>query len=184
MDTSLFVALHSISGNWFTDALIKVLGDYLLYIVLVAVAYCAYLEYRKRGRERLYHYGVALVAALIARYGVAALIRVFYHRARPFVELQVSHVLNDSAYSFPSGHTIFMFALATAIFMFNKRLGAVLYVCGLIIGIARIAGGVHWPSDVLGGMVLGTLVGCLTVYLFDRFVKKKSPLVSGDETHR
>jgi undecaprenyl-diphosphatase len=64
-------------------------------------------------------------------------------------------VLVDTAASFPSGHTIFMFALATGVWRINKRFGWWLYALGLLIGAARVAGGVHYPSDIVGGIVLG-----------------------------
>jgi len=44
-----------------------------------------------------------------------------------------------------------------------------LYASGLLIGIARIAAGVHYPLDILGGIILGTLTG----YIAYRFLGKK-----------
>jgi undecaprenyl-diphosphatase len=44
----------------------------------------------------------------------------------------------------------------------NKRLAYFLYTAGLIVGIARVAGGVHYPSDILGGIILGIIIGFVT----------------------
>jgi undecaprenyl-diphosphatase len=62
-----------------------------------------------------------------------------------------------------------MFALATATYYFNKKLAYFLFASGLVIGLARVAGGVHYPSDVLGGIFLGIL----TVFIIN-FVLKRS----------
>jgi len=81
--------------------------------------------------------------------------------------------LSDSSYSFPSGHTIFIFALATAVYFFHKKLGYFLYFSGLLIGLARISGGVHYPSDILGGIILGSLTSLFIFYLERRTEKGK-----------
>ena len=60
--------------------------------------------------------------------------------------------------SFPSGHTTFFAALAVSLTFFHKKLG-ILYLFGaLLIGLARIAGGVHFPIDILAGYALGGVV--------------------------
>ena len=54
----------------------------------------------------------------------------------------------------------------------NKKLARWLYVAGIAIGLARVAAGVHYPSDIIGGMILGILTGYLVhqswVYLSRR----------------
>jgi undecaprenyl-diphosphatase len=65
---------------------------------------------------------------------------------------------------------MFVFSLATSIYFFgNKKVAVMLYASGLLIGIARIAAGVHYPLDILGGIILGTLTG----YIAYRFLGKK-----------
>ena len=105
------------------------------------------------------------MAALVARFGVAELIRFAYHRPRPYVALRIPHLLSDSAYSFPSGHTIFLFALAVAVYGIHKKFAYWLFAAGVLIGAARVAAGVHYPSDILGGAVLGTLTGYLVFFV-------------------
>jgi undecaprenyl-diphosphatase len=107
---------------------------------------------------------VAIIAGLIARFGVKTIILLFYGRARPYIALPSAHKLiatipSDNFQSFPSGHTIFFFALSTVIYQFNKKLGVFFFICSTLIGIARVFAGVHWPSDIIGGLILGVLVG-------------------------
>ncbi len=173
IDLSLFYTIFNLSGHsvWL-DWLIILVGEYLLYLLLLVVAYCIYQDFRACHPRKVYDYCIALTAALIARFGVAEVIRLFYHRPRPYLALHLPHLLSDTAYSFPSGHTIFLFALATSMLFVNKKLARWLYVAGIAIGLARVAAGVHYPSDIIGGMILGILTGYLVhqswVYLSRR----------------
>ncbi len=167
-DLSLFYAIHSLAGRFaLLNMAIVFAGHYLIYGVIVGVLCFAAYAWHKGDRERFAGYLLAIAAALAARFVVASTIRLIYERERPFETLGVSHILvNDSVYSFPSGHTIFMFALATVIYTYNKTLGLCLAALGLLIGFARVAGGIHYPSDVLGGIVLGVLTGFCVLVLW------------------
>ncbi len=110
---------------------------------------------------------VSVAAAAIARLVVKGLLVFAYPRPRPFVELPNIHPLiasplAENFQSFPSGHTIFFFALATVIYLFHKKWGAIAFIAAACIGIARIYVGVHWPTDIIGGAVLGILTGWAT----------------------
>jgi undecaprenyl-diphosphatase len=59
--------------------------------------------------------------------------------------------------SFPSDHACIYFALATVICLSDRRLGIFAFLCAAITSCARIYLGVHYPSDVLGGAILGIL---------------------------
>jgi undecaprenyl-diphosphatase len=170
LDMSLFYTLHNLAGHaaWL-DWLIVVVGEYLVYAVLLFVALCMFREWHQRRYKRLWGYVAAVLAAFVARYGVTEIIRHFYHHERPYIAFNIPHLLTDTLYSFPSGHTIFMFALATGIYRINKRLAWCLYGLGLLIGVARVAGGIHYPSDILGGAVLGIAVGYAVVALWKWF---------------
>jgi undecaprenyl-diphosphatase len=153
-DNYFFGILHGLAGKSAPgDFLIIFFGDYFLYVCLIIFVYFAWRNRQQQPKL----YGLAIVSALIARFGVAEGIRLFYHRLRPFLALHTTHLLSDYAYSFPSGHTIFMFALAAYTFYFNKKLSYFLLASGLVIGLARVAGGVHYPTDIFGGIVFGIL---------------------------
>jgi undecaprenyl-diphosphatase len=63
--------------------------------------------------------------------------------------------------SFPSGHTTTSFACATVLAVSVPRAAPFAYLLALAIGFSRIYVGVHWPLDVLGGIVLGTATALL-----------------------
>ncbi len=162
LDLTIFYGLHGLAGRspWL-DALIVFVGEYLLYVLLAILAYFIFKEFLAGRMRKMYGYCVSTIGALLARFGVEPLIHTFYQRERPFLALHVSHLLTDTTYSFPSGHTIFLFALATGIYFVNRPLAYFFYAAGLAVGSARVAAGVHYPSDILGGMVLGVLTGFL-----------------------
>ena len=70
----------------------------------------------------------------------------------------IDPLLTKTGYSFPSGHATFFMALAVSIFFFHKKAGYTFMFFALLIGIARVIAGVHFPVDILGGFVLGALV--------------------------
>ncbi len=98
-------------------------------------------------------------------YFFSVLLKNFFHTARPFLILpDVQALFLENSHAFPSGHTAFFSALAFALFFINKKVGYVFIGFALIIGIARIMAGVHFPIDILGGFVLGTGVSYLVAY--------------------
>jgi undecaprenyl-diphosphatase len=89
----------------------------------------------------------------------------------------------DKGGSFPSSHTMNMFALATAVALWSRRWGALLYVLAALVAYSRLYCAVHWPSDVFPSIGMGILIGWamprLLLRLADRlgFLHRVSPLV-------
>ncbi len=158
-DLTVFNAIYDFSGRFaWLDALIIFCGTYLLYIILATLIILAASAWYLAKRQQLNGYLLTFAGAIIARFGIEPSIHFFYYRPRPFVALQIPHLITDTTSSFPSGHTIFIFALATGLLFVNRRVAYAFFAAGLIVGLARIAGGVHYPSDILGGAVLGVFV--------------------------
>ena len=64
--------------------------------------------------------------------------------------------------SFPSGHTTAAFSTMTALFLMgNKKYSWTAFIFAFLMGLARIYLVVHYPSDVLGGIIVGVVAGCL-----------------------
>ncbi|KKP87211.1 MAG: hypothetical protein UR90_C0011G0011, partial [Parcubacteria group bacterium GW2011_GWC1_35_8] len=64
----------------------------------------------------------------------------------------------NQEYSFPSNHAATFSALGLSIYFYKKNIGILLLIFALLIGLARIIAGVHFPVDILGGFILGILV--------------------------
>lgn len=85
------------------------------------------------------------------------LISLIWRRQRPFaVHRSVKQsVLHKNNASFPSNHTMNAAAAALTVFRYQKWSGLALLIWSILIGISRIACGVHYATDILGGMALG-----------------------------
>jgi len=163
-DTNLFFYLNSYAGRSVSvDAGIVFIASWLPYI-LIAI-FVLYLASKKSisKKEKVVAIVTAGVAALIARIGVGSPIRFFFPRPRPFLTYQVHQLIPEHAPSFPSGHALFFFAFSTVVYFYNKKLGVLLLVLSACVCIARVAAGIHYPSDITAGAGIGILCGILTI---------------------
>ena len=95
------------------------------------------------------------------------LINIVYYRPRPFANSSLQLLFyRPSDSSFPSNAVAVAFSMATCVWLHNRRVGMIMYTIGFLLGLARICGGVHYPSDVVGGM----LVGAVPAYVIIRKV--------------
>lgn len=78
-------------------------------------------------------------------------------RQRPndIIQEFVAHLVPSDKFSFPSGHTAAAFVMATMVAYFYPPYGLLAYVIATMIGGSRVLLGVHFPTDILAGMVLG-----------------------------
>lgn len=105
------------------------------------------------------------------------LIYMFWQRPRPFISHSdmVSNIYGTSASlgSFPSSHTYIAFAIATSIFLYgHKRLGSILFVLAILVAMGRVGLGLHYPSDIIGGIFLGILSGIAVFYMVSGWAKR------------
>jgi undecaprenyl-diphosphatase len=101
---------------------------------------------------------VLVTAAVLAADGLATLVKALVPRHRPF-EHQIGP--SERTHSFPSGHASTAFAGATVLASFAPRGRAAFYALAVLIALSRLYNGVHYPTDVIVGAVLGTLTALL-----------------------
>jgi len=120
----------------------------------------------------------ALFAMIVGLVAGELVLKNIFCRMRPYDAYILYHnsplpfILNagtESSFSFPSGHTCCSFASATVYFYGNKKWGSVALVFAGLIGFSRMYNYVHFPTDVLGGMLLGILSGVFAVWLFKKY---------------
>ena len=168
LDIKLFYFFNDIAGKSFiADAFIVFLSEYLQYLVVAVLLLLLYVSYHT-SREKRRIFQVVIISIFISRVAVTELIRMFYHRPRPYLEIPAHNLLNESAFSFPSGHAAFFFALAAAVYGFNKKWGIGFFISAAVISISRIAAGIHYPSDIIGGMIIGMLAAYLTAKIYKK----------------
>ncbi len=90
-------------------------------------------------------------------------IHLFFFEPRPFITYDISPLITYSRIdaSFPSRHSALMFGVAFSFIFYKSRWGAVFSFLALWVGISRIYVGVHYPIDILGGII----VALIAVYL-------------------
>ncbi len=136
---------------------------YVVIVVLVFLGTLYRLPKSKKEKIKIFFFVAGITG--ISRFGIMPLIHLFDQRLRPFLELGAPHLFVVNEFSFPSGHTTFVFALATVAWYYHEKTAYFIYLSGLCIGIARVMAGVHYPSDIIGGIVVGTLSAYLLVAL-------------------
>jgi undecaprenyl-diphosphatase len=102
---------------------------------------------------------VMVLAADAIADAIAALLKLAFGVHRPAEKGDLLGVPHSR--SFPSGHTATSFACATVIAMLVPRAAPFVYLLALAIAYSRLYVGVHWPSDVLGGIVVGVVTALL-----------------------
>jgi undecaprenyl-diphosphatase len=158
MDYSLYKDAYDLYGNGFVDAVMRFCANDLVFVVVAAVAALFLVPWRRHRLQRRVGAVTATIALPVALL-IGKLISDGVDRTRPFVAHHLRpHIHHAADASFPSDHTTAAFALAVAVFMFDRAVGTVLLAAGVLIGFARVFEGVHYPSDVLGGALLGAAV--------------------------
>ena len=131
-------------------------------------------------------YGLAMAGALaVASLLNSIVLKSLFDRPRPYV-MDIANwqrvatdgwmyempfeSLKEKSVSFPSGHTASSFAAAIGVFYIDKKKGIVPLIVAALIGFSRIYIHVHYPSDVVGGVITGVVFGLLAcVVIFKVF---------------
>ena len=113
-------------------------------------------------------FAVLLTASSVWTADLLALaIKAGVERPRPSATVtEADPLMGAGGWSFPSGHAATAFAGAVALTYLWRRGALVFFLLAVAIAFSRVYVGVHYPGDVLGGAVLGTLVGLAWVAVF------------------
>ncbi len=142
------------------------IGDHLLILGLIIVL----ISWQKR---LLSGVQVTFVLAMtLFSWVLGYLIKIFFYFPRPYVmsgQISLAGDLLDG--SFPSNHAIFSLTLAFAAYIFNRKLGLLLFLLALLVSYSRIIAHVHSPADVAGAALLSGLVVALgRKFIYPRLV--------------
>jgi len=177
LDYSIFQKINQFAGRWyFLDSLGIFFAKYLGYFLIFFILLFLFKNFKKYWSMVTQGF----LAGILARFGFTELIRFFWPKLRPFVENHINLLLGHSASSsFPSGHAAFFFALSTVVLFYNKKVyplpkfwwgaGFFFFLASFLISISRVFVGIHWPSDILAGAIIGIFSGWLIILLGARF---------------
>jgi len=148
-------------------SLITKLGDHgIFWIVLALVLLCF-----KRTRRAGVSMAIALIIGLcVTNLGVKPLVQ----RIRPYiVDPSISLIIPpESEFSFPSGHTSTSFECAFVLLAYHRKWGIAAIVLSALIGFSRLYLMVHYPTDVIAGVIFGAVIAVLACYIGNFIVKK------------
>ena len=163
--------------NYIMEA-ITYIGEFGLSVILCAVVLFCIKKTRKAGFEM----GVAIAFELLI---VQVILKLAVNRARPWTEYEELidfytqfGVRRPTDSSFPSGHTAILFCGAVPLLFCYKAKAVPAIVIAALVALSRIYLCLHYPTDVLGGMLIGTacgIAGHYTAKAILNFLRKKFP---------
>lgn len=179
-DWTLFSALNAWAGH---SAVLDTLGIFLaedalvLFGLLLAAMWVwpGSIDQRRARQRHVLNAALAACGALLTAYFLG----VFFYRARPFVDHAVTLLIaHPPDASFPSDHLAAAGALVIALWPVLGRARWAWIGLSAAIGLARLFVGVHYPTDVLGGFMLGAVWGLLALWLAPRAAGSEQRLLS------
>lgn len=164
------VRMGSETGDWIM-IFITNMGNGLVAAALVALA--LHLG-RDTGGKNFWRNFLWAMAAILAAGAAAQLIKFFFNRPRPLGGIsnlpELRDVLRADLHwrSFPSGHSATAFAAAAYLAAKIKKLSAVFYCVAALIAVSRVYTGVHFPTDVIAGALIGYLASKMILKIRSR----------------
>ena len=161
--------LHTTVGDHFFIGITK-LGDAGIIWIFLTILLLILPKMRK--------YGLAMLVGLCIDVIVCnGLLKNLVARTRPCdvntaIQLLISH---PTDYSFPSGHTAASFtAVAALYFSGDKKIWKAAIVLGILIAFSRMYLYVHYPTDILGGILVGIFSGFIGSKIVTYMMKKRA----------
>lgn len=175
INVELFYFFNHAFQNPVLDSVMPVFTHFggFRFLVLVLIALVLYARISRR--ETLKKVAIITLIAFLFSDLITFALKHFIHEARPFMVLDNVHLLitEDDLNSFPSGHTTSTIAVVTTLILNMKELtknhylivDVALVLFAVLIPFSRMYVGVHYPGDVLAGLIVG-LCGALFINHF------------------
>ena len=177
LDRELFLWLNGHAGEYPPlDAFARLLvNEYFVPVTLALGLMYVWFAARPSERDRWQRAAIVAATSVGVANALVAVSNVLYYRERPFTELPVNLLFYrppDS--SFPSNATALGFAIATGLWLRERRLAWPFFLLAALFGLVRVFAGIHYPTDILGGALVGIVAGLAT----DRALRRAEPVLA------
>jgi len=169
MDTYLFFIINQRLQHPFLDVIMPFITNraYILFaIIIIPVLF-------KEWRKGIFAIALAFVAFIIADTS-ANILKHIFERQRPCQSLEGVRLLVGctKSFSFPSNHATNAFSVAMIFYYFFRWTALMVFPIAILVAFSRIYVGVHYPSDVIAGIIWGGLISGISIFLY-RWSSKK-----------
>lgn len=170
LDLSILDFIHNTLSNSVMDLIMVCITYSIEYGAIAILVFIVMMCIKKMRKTGFAVMGATLSVLLFGE----LILKHIVCRPRPFVINGAIELIikAPSGFSFPSSHTATCFAMATAIYLFHKRLGIIAYIYAALVAFSRMYLYVHYPSDVIGGIILGICCGIGATALVKLICKK------------
>ncbi len=153
MESSLILSLQKMLSS---DIARNIVGFCARWAIYCFIPFIVVARSSKLMRHAVLEAGWTALLAFTISTGLAALVG----RVRPYLAIAGVEAIvppNMQAGSFPSSHTAIAVGVAVALTFADARIGAAAIVLAVLVAFGRVASGMHFPTDVLGGAVIGVV---------------------------
>lgn len=172
LDIIIFYFVNNHTKNFIFDFIMPIITNvknfYLIFFILwLLMILSKNKNYRVAG-------WVILVALIFSDALNSKILKNIFSRPRPFEVLDnVYKLVSSAGYSFPSSHAVNSFNVATLIMLFfrNKLYTIIAFIISFLSLYSRVYVGVHYPSDVIFGAILGILIGFVFYKIAEKIFK-------------
>ena len=159
IDVQIFYFFNHILSIGFLDKFFAMITNvnnwYIAYIVLLGIAFI------KGGLRGKLAVAMIIILIIVTDQLGYKVIKEFFQRMRPCIAL--TDVLTplgcNGTYSFPSNHALNNFAAATFFYRLFPKLKWILFITAFLVSLSRVYLGLHYPSDIIGGAIIGSAFG-------------------------
>ncbi len=160
----LFHSINNLATNKYINLFFSFCAQYLIFIFLILVIVIWFYKEPLSARidnKRLFM--LSVLSSAVSWLIIDKILGAIYYEKRPFILLHHMNLLfhYTANNSFPSDHSAVSMALASMIFIYNKKLGWGFIFLSVLIGFSRVFSGVHYPDDI----IVGFLSGILSTYI-------------------
>lgn len=172
MDYLILKWINGLAGrNFWLDVGGIILAEFLIFCLPLIIILVYFFSAK---RKDFLPFCLKIIFSLVIVYGLNYLISLYFRRPRPFIDhgeiYQLAKFFTKTTdYSFPSYHTAVTFIMAFAVLLDWRKFGIILLIPALLVGLGRVFVGVHYPTDVLGGIITALIATGAANFVFNYF---------------